>query len=183
MFGLFRRKKKPAPPLDPLAAYDQLLEELERQGADVRRSAATLLALRGELTRAIERDRKRIEDAQRRRGEAVARADARAERTMDRDVLELGKQVFASEEALARTQADAELLLELADELGRRASELRAERTSARARFAAGQLVATALQERTKEFKEALIVDAARDEVERAHALAEIYREEKDRAG
>lgn len=180
MFGLFRRKKAQKPQ-DPLAAYDQLLERLDRQGAEVRKSAATLLALRGELSRAIERDRRRIEDAQRRQAEAASRSDTRGEKTLGRDVIELGKQLAASEEALARTRTDAELLLELADELGRRASELRAERTSARARFAAGQLVSTALQERTAEFNEALIVDAARDEVERAHALAEIYREEKDR--
>jgi hypothetical protein len=34
------------------------------------------------------------------------------------------------------------------------------------------------MRERVARFEQALVVDAARDEVERAHALADIYREE-----
>jgi hypothetical protein len=84
----------------------------------------------------------------------------------------------STRDSLERADADGKLLLEAAAELGDRVVELRRERESASARLAAGGLVTEALRERGARFEQALVVDAARDEVERAHALADIYREE-----
>ena len=52
VFGWFSRKKRSGEaPKDPIAAFDSVIQSLERQGAEVRKSAATLLALRAELGR------------------------------------------------------------------------------------------------------------------------------------
>ncbi len=179
MLGLFRRKGKKRE-ADPLAAFDALLEDLERQGAQVRKSAATLIAMKGELARAIERDERKLADIAARLAEAKVQDDARAVRTLERDKVHAEAQLTASKEAHARGSADAGLLLELAEDLSRKVVDLKAERTSAQARLQAGQLVSEALRHRSAEIQKVLAVDAARDEVERAHALAEIYREEKE---
>jgi len=176
VFGLFR-KKPPAPP-DPLAAFDAFIEALERQAAQVRRSAATLLALRGELSRSADKAQARLGEIARRLAEAQKRQDARAEQVLERDRAEAQRSIAASEEALARAAADAGLLLAAAEDLGRQLSDLQSERASAHARLAAGQVVSAALRQRSAEIAQVLALDEARDEVERAHALAEIYREE-----
>ncbi|MGZ3461402.1 MAG: hypothetical protein ACXU86_23165, partial [Archangium sp.] len=80
---------------------------------------------------------------------------------------------------LHRAEQDGKLLQEAAADLGNRLAELRTERESASARLAVGGLVTGALREQVERFEKVLAVDAARDEVERAHALAEIYREER----
>lgn len=177
-FGFFRRKP-PARDPDPLAAYDQLLEDLERQAAEVRRSAATLLALKAELARGLEGYRQQREELDRRGQVAEQRRDARAETTLLRDAQHLRAQIAASEEALARAEADAALLIETAEGLAREISQLRAERTQARAQIAAGARVTDALRERSDRVLKKLALEAARDEVERAHALAQIYREDR----
>jgi phage shock protein A len=178
-FGFWRRKKAAAKPVDPIAAYDGLVEDLQRQGSEVRRSAATLLALRGDLERDRDRNAKRAEDARVRCAEAAEKGDARAERVLRRDHEQSLKKVQAAEEALAEAEADAELLLEAAREIADQVAELEAERDSARARFKAGQVVTEVLRERAHKFSQVLALDAARDEVERAHQLAQIYREER----
>src|SRR5690606_14579285 len=62
-FGFWRKKRKERKkPADPLAAFDQLIEDLERQAAEVRKSAATLLAIKGELTRSAERYTRQMAD-------------------------------------------------------------------------------------------------------------------------
>lgn len=181
-FSLFRKKKKaPAPPKDPIAAYDGFIEELERQGAQVRRSAATLLALRSELARARERNARRLEDILARQQVAQQRTDAKALATLTRDAQQAEKLLDSSKEALARAEVDAQLLLEGAQELSDEVVELKAERSQARARLAAGQLVTDTLKVRTARIEKVLALDAARDEVERAHALADIYREDQQR--
>ncbi|HSP18393.1 MAG TPA: hypothetical protein VLQ79_02695, partial [Myxococcaceae bacterium] len=47
----FRRRPAPAP--DPLAAYDDLVSDLEGEAAELRRAAATLLTVRSRLGREL----------------------------------------------------------------------------------------------------------------------------------
>lgn len=178
MFGLFRRRKK-APPADPLQAYDGFLEVLERQGMEVRRSAATLLAIRGDLTRTEARHRQRLSELRDRLVEARATGERRAAEILERDEAQLQRVLSNTLEALARATADAELLLEAARELSAQLTELKMERESAAARLTAGLAVSETLRQRSAEVARVLALDAARDEVERAHALAELYREER----
>jgi phage shock protein A len=180
-FWPFGRKKQTAKKEDPLAAFDGFLEHLERQGAEIRRSAATLLALRAELTRTEEKHQKRIGEVRDRISEAKARGDHKSVEVLERDVLQLQKLVDATRESLARAVSDAELLLEAAQGIGRQVEDLREERASAQARLTAGIAVTETMKQRSAEIAKVLALDAARDEIERAHALAEIYREEKDR--
>ena len=176
----FRSKKKTESRAeDPLTAFDGFIEDLERQGAEIRRSAATLIALRSDLTRTEERQRMRLTDVRDRLAEARTRGDHRAIETLMRDEVTVQKLLASTEESLARASTDAELLLEAAKDLGRELEDLRAERTSAQARLAAGMAITTSMRQRAAQFKQVLALDKARDEVERAHALADIYREEK----
>lgn len=183
LFDWLRKKKsekKPEKkPVDPLAAFDQLIEDLERQGAEIRKSAATLLALKGDLARSEERYARRLEDFAKRRAQAEAQGDSKIAATLDRDRVQTESLLSTTRESLNRAEQDAKLLLEAAADLGNRVAELRTERESASARLAVGGLVSGALREQVERFEKVLAVDAARDEIERAHALADIYREER----
>lgn len=179
LFDWLRRKKPEKKPVEPLAAFDQLIEDLERQGAEVRKSAATLLALKGDLSRSEERYVKRLEDISKRHAVAEGQGDSRIVATLERDRSQTESLLRTTRESLHRAEQDARLLLEGAADLGDRVAELRAERESASARLAVGGLVSAALRERVERFEKVLAVEAARDEIERAHALADIYREER----
>lgn len=179
IFGFFRKKKKAQTPADPLAAFDQLIEDLERQGAEVRKSAATLLALKGELTRSVDRYTRRMAELAERYQVAESRADIKAMQVLHRDQQQTENLLKSTREALERAEKDSRLLLEAANEVGSRVTELRTERQSASARLVAGSLVSGAMREQVERIEKVLAVDAARDEIERAHQLAEIYREER----
>lgn len=178
---LLKKTQKPRSRVtDPLAAFDQLIEDLDRQGSEVRKSAATLLALKGELTRTQERYLRRLEEFARRKVLADTQGDTKIAQTLERDRLEAESLLRTTRESLQRAEQDGRLLLEAAAELSGRVAELRAERESASARLTVGGLVSTALREQVERFEKVLAVDAARDEIERAHALADIYREERE---
>ncbi|MBN1207313.1 MAG: hypothetical protein JXB05_20685 [Myxococcaceae bacterium] len=179
LFGFWRRKKKEKKPADPLAAFDQLIEDLERQAAEVRKSAATLLALKGELTRSVERYTRRLGDLAERLEVAGSRGDVKAMQVFHKDQKETEALLKSTREALERAEKDAQLLLEAANEVGTRVTELRTERQSASARLVAGNLVTGTMREQVERVDRVLALDAARDELERAHQLAEIYREER----
>jgi hypothetical protein len=179
LFGLFRRKPKAkAPPRDPIAAFDALLEQLDRQGSEVRKSAAALLASRGELQRSQERYARQQEEIHQRIRTAVERGDPGAQKVLRKDLGLVEAKAQQTDEALAKVAEDAELVLELARSLGEQSASLREERNSARARMDAETLLTGALTERAARIEQVLAVDAARDELERAHALAEIVRED-----
>ena len=180
LFGWFRKKdKKKKAPEDPLAAFDQLIEDLERQAAEVRKSAATLLALKGELTRSVERYSRRLLELDERRAVADSRGDAKSSSVLMRDRQQTETLLKSTREALERSETDSRLLLEAANDVGARVLELRTERQSASARLVAGGLVTGVMRERADRIERVLALDAARDEIERAHALADIYREER----
>ncbi len=177
MFGFFR-KKTTAPLADPLAAYDGVIDSLERQAAHVRKSAATLLALRGELTRDRDRYAKRLVDLEARVAEAGEKGEAKAERVLRRDFEEAKTLQAQTQAALDGAKADAELLMTAAEDLAAKVSALKTERLSAKARFAAGATVSETMRAQVEEFDRVVKLDAARDEVEKAHALADLYRDE-----
>lgn len=180
MFFGFGRGKKTAvrPPVDPLAAFDALLEELEDQARDVRKSAATLLTARAELRRSVERYERMLKELTARQRLAKSRHDARAFGVLERDRAVAERQRDASHAALAQIEVDAELLTATAERLRGQTEDLRLERTSASARLVSGRAVYDSLREQADRFKHAVQLDAARDEIEKAHALADIYRDE-----
>jgi len=178
VFGIFRKKPAPARPLDPLAAYDGVIDSLERQGAEVRKSAATLLALRGELTRDRDRYAKRLADLDSRVTEAAGSQAAKIEKVLRKDRDEAAALKLSTETALEGARTDAELLMSAAEDLATKVAALKTERLSAKARFAAGHTMSVTLQAQVEEFDRVVKLDAARDEVEKAHALADLYREE-----
>ena len=179
--GFFTKKKAPKKPEDPLAVFDQVIASLSRQAAEVRRSAATLLALKGELSRDQSRYQKRLTELDERRSDAQRLEDAKASATLERDRLDAQRRLEETKVALARAVSDAELLKETAEQLGRQVAELEDERLSAKARMSAGVAVTEALKAQAAQLERVLKLDAARDEVEKAHALAELYREDVKR--
>ncbi|CAM4056617.1 hypothetical protein G4177_36005 [Corallococcus sp. ZKHCc1 1396] len=178
MFGFLKRKKTPPASVDPLATFDRLIEDLERQAAEVRKSAATLLALKGELARGVTRYTARLGDIAGRRQTAQERGDAKGVGVLERDRVQTERLLESTRESLRRAERDSGLLLSAAGELGERVADLRIERESASARMAVGGVVTDALREQVERFDRVLALEAARDEVEKAHALADIYREE-----
>lgn len=179
--GFFTKKKAPKKPDDPLAVFDQVIASLSRQAGEVRRSAATLLALKGELSREQARYQKRLKELEDRRADARRAEDSKAELTLEKDRIDAQRRLDETKEALARAVSDAELLKETAEQLGRQVSELEDERLSAKARMSAGVAVTEALKTHAAQLERVLKLDAARDEVEKAHALAELYREDVKR--
>ncbi len=179
VFGFFRKRRPAEAPRDPLATYDALIEELKRQAAQVRKSAATLVALRADLERDLERYKAQAEALKRRRDEALRTNDAAAAATIERDLKELRDRVVASEQAWQSANEDGALLGAAAEALNQQLRALQVERGSARSRLEASRATTEALRAQAERVGRLLQLDAARDEVERAHALAEIYREDK----
>lgn len=176
VFGLFKKKSAPERSSDPIAVFDAVISSLERQGAEVRKSAATLLALRAELARDQEKYSERVLATKQRLDRALG--EPKVEKTLMRD-LTAAQQLFESTKAAyAQADADAKLLMEAAEDLSRQLSELEGERQSARARLFAGAMVSDALRAQVANFDRVMKLDRARDEVEKAHALAELYRED-----
>lgn len=177
MFGFGKKKK--APPQDPLVAYDAYLEDLDRQAGEVRKSAATLLALRSTLTRDQEKYKKQITEAKARLKKSEEKGDAKSSKVFRGDVEHGERMIAGADEALTRAETDAQLLMEAAKDLAQKAEQLKSERASAKVRFAAGLAVTAAMRQEVTKVDKILALDKARDEVERAFALAEIYREDR----
>lgn len=170
------RRRRARRELDPLATYDRLIESVEAEAAAVRRAAATLLALQGEQRRGMERARAQAEQLLARAQETERQGDLEAASQLRVDARQVRKAPEAA--ALQRVEEDAALLVSRARELQERLGALRAEREDAALRLRAGAAVREALQQESERFEQRIALEAARDEVERAHALAELYREE-----
>lgn len=176
VFGFFKKKPTPPKATDPLAVFDAVIASLERQGAEVRKSAATLLALRAELSRDQGKYEQRITTTE---GKLErAEGDPKVEKTLRRDLLEAKQLLERTREAHAQAETNAKLLMEAAEDLSKQLAELAEERQSARARLSAGVMVSDALKAQVANFDRVMKLDKARDEVEKAHALAELYRED-----
>jgi len=177
-FGKKKAKKVPASPADPLATYDEVLASLERQAGQVRKSAATLLAARSALKREQDQLGTRLQSARARLGEAEAADNDRAAHTLRGDVEAMERKLEAADLSLTRAEDDARLLKDAAEGLGKKVATLKEERQSAKLQLTAGRAVSAALQAEVAELDRVLKLDAARDEVERAHALAQVYKDD-----
>jgi phage shock protein A len=179
VFGFFKKKAKvPVAPADPLEAFDAVVQSMERQGEELRRSAATLLALKAQFARDEVKYRAQQKELEARIEEAGQLGDAKAESVLRRDQLETTRRLDETLDARAQADEDAALLSDAARAHADRLAELKDERQRARARLSAGLVVSEALQAQVEEVDRVLKLDRARDEIERAHALADIYRED-----
>lgn len=176
--GFLWKRRAKAPPLDPLATFDGVIAALERQAGEVRRSAATLLAFRAELEREVAKQRDRLRAFEARLAEAERLGDDTAMATLGGDRDEARRRITEGEASLEGVASDARLLKETATSLARQVESLREERLGAQARMATGALVTEAMKAQAAQVERLLKLDAARDEIERAHALADIYRED-----
>ncbi|HUM13546.1 MAG TPA: hypothetical protein VLT82_21545 [Myxococcaceae bacterium] len=180
-FRWFRRRPTPAP--DPIAAYDDLVSDLAGEAAELRRAAATLLTVRARLGRELagmEQVGRTLRD---RADRARAGGDLRAAEVLQADALREDGRASALREELTRTDSDVEQLEEAARRVADQVDRLRQERELAAARLTAGTALASeALRSRSDRIRRLVAVDAARDEVERAHALAEVWREDREGA-
>jgi phage shock protein A len=180
-FRWFRRRRPPPPPPDPIAAYDDLVSDLDAEAAELRRAAATLLTVRARLEREQTHGETTARTLRDRAEQAHSRGDAHAVEVLTADVQRLRRQGDGLAESLARTEADVTALKEAASRVAEQVERLKAERDLAAARFTASStLAAEAQRSRADRVRRLVAVDAARDEVERAHALAEVWREDAD---
>lgn len=181
-FRWFRRR--PVAPPDPIAAYDDLVSDLSSEAAELRRAAATLLTVRARLGRELSGLEQVTRTLRERADRARAGGDLRAAEVLAADVLREDGRASALREELARTGADVEQLEEAARHVAAQIDRLRSERELAAARLTAGTALASeAMRSRAGRVRRLVAVDAARDEVERAHALAEVWREDRESSG
>jgi phage shock protein A len=178
-FRWFRRRPAPAPAPDPLAAYDDLVSDLSGEAAELRRAAATLLTVRARLSRELEGIARVARTLRDRVDQARAGGDVRVAEVLAADAHREDRRESALREELVRTESDVAELEEAARRVAGQVDQLRSERELASARLTAGTaLAAEALRSRADRVRRLVAVDAARDEVERAHALAEVWRED-----
>jgi len=181
-FRWFRRRPPPAP--DPIAAYDDLVSDLSSEAAELRRAAATLLTVRSRLGRELSRMEELGRTLRDRADRARATGDGRTAEVLDTDARREDGRASALREELSRTETDVAQLEEAARRVGHQIHRLRSERELAAARLTAGTALASEAQRsRADRIRRLVAVDAARDEVERAHALAEVWREDQEPSG
>jgi phage shock protein A len=174
----FRRRSAPAP--DPIAAYDDLVSDLSAEAADLRRAAATLLAVRARLGRELSGIEQVGRTLRERADRARGGGDHRSLDVLTADADREERRASALRAELARTDSDVEQLEEAARRVAGQVDQLRSERDLAAARLTAGTaLAAEAQRSRSDRISRLVAVDAARDEIERAHALAEVWREDR----
>ena len=181
-FRWFRRR--PSTPPDPIAAYDDLVSDLSGEAAELRRAAATLLTVRSRLGRELSGMEGLARTLRDRADRARAGGDGRAAEVLDADARREDGRATALREELSRTETDVAQLEEAARRVGHQIDRLRSERELAAARLTAGTALASEAQRsRADRIRRLVAVDAARDEVERAHALAEVWREDREPSG
>lgn len=174
-------RRKPAPPRDPLQAYDLRLDALGERAALLRKSAATLLAVRRDLDRKLQALQAQLTQAQAQAQRAGEDATLRA--VLGGDVERLRRDLEAATGQRARVDQDALALTAAVGTVEDEREQLAREREGASVQLAATGAVLAARPALEDRVDELIQLDAARDEVERAHALAEIYREDAARKG
>jgi phage shock protein A len=172
------RGKRETEPVDPVRAFEQRIDALAARAGALRKSAATLLTVRRDLDRQLESTAKNVETAKANQAKATESGDAQAAEVLgaDRERFERDREHLQAQRDKVATDATA--LTEAVRGIEGDLEQLRRERDSARVQLAASNVLARsrpALEDRVDEL---LQLDAARDEVERAHALAEIYKED-----
>jgi phage shock protein A len=181
-FRWFRRRPPPAP--DPIAAYDDLVSDLSGEAAELRRAAVTLLTVRSRLGRELAGTEEVGRALRGRADRARATGDSRSADVLSTDAEREERRATSLREELVRTDSDVAQLEEAARRVAGQVDQLRSERELAAARLTAGTaLAAEAMRSRADRIRRLVAVDAARDEIERAHALAEVWREDRDGPG
>ncbi|MBL9038790.1 MAG: hypothetical protein JNG84_09770, partial [Archangium sp.] len=128
MFGWLRGKKPEPKRVAPLATFDGVIASFERQASEIRKSAATLLALRASLSADLARDAQRRAGLESRLAEAQQQKDALLESTFLRDIRDTTRRQAETEAALETAKNDAQLLIEAAERVQATLSELKTER-------------------------------------------------------
>ena len=165
---------------DPVAAFDRRLQTLAERAGEMRKSAATLLAARGELDRGIEAAREAEKHARARIVDAAGKPDVAA--VLEADAERAAKRAESLAKDRERFDGEAAALAESVAKVEEEAEVLRRERAAAQARWTASRTVAQASSRAIENnFGEMAALERARDEVERAHALAEVCREDLER--
>lgn len=175
LFDFLRRKKQPE---DPLAAYEARIDALAERAQLLRKSAATLLAVRRDLDRKLAALEAAERELKARQDQALRAGDPEVVRVLKEDLQRLGRDrdpVLEQREKVARDAAD---LSEAVQHVEAESETLQRERDGARVALAAGQAVLGARPALVDDVGAQLRLEQARDEVEKAHALAEIYRED-----
>jgi phage shock protein A len=181
-FRWFRRRPPPTP--DPIAAYDDLVSDLAAEAAELRRAAVTLLTVRSRLGRELSGMEQVAHTLRDRADRARAGGELRTAEVLEGDARREDGRAQALREELSRTETDVAQLEEAARRVAGQVDRLRSERELAAARLTAGTaLAAEAQRSRADRIRRLVAVDAARDEVERAHALAEVWREDREASG
>lgn len=180
MFGWLRRRKARAPE-DPVSAFDQAIAEHQAQGAAIRAAAATLLARRAILKREEEDAERSLDALQNKLRSASLSGDDSALSVLESDLNRAKVSKEVAQERWARVDADAAVLLERAKALTERIERLQSERAEAHSTFELERLLAATQDEGGAAVARALKLDAARDEVERAQALAQTLRAQKNK--
>lgn len=166
-----------------LETYDRAIDALEHQAARVRRSAASLLALRADLIRAVTTTRSRREVLVARKMDANAQGASSLARTLSRDAEELEGHVSVALAQQARVEEEVRLLLASAASLQQELEALRRERADAAVILQAGHaLTTTSGEARRLPVTQLLALDAARDEIARVEALLALWKEEQGSA-
>lgn len=174
----FFRGRRRVEPDDPLAAFDRRIDALAARAAELRRSAATLLSTKGEMTRAQSAARRRAAQVAARAGAAGRAGDDRSAVVLEGDARAAEAEAAGFDRELARVDDDARALAEGTRRIEEELSTLRQERAGAEARLVASTALSGAGRAMAERGHELTALDAARDEVEKAKALAEVYRED-----
>jgi phage shock protein A len=177
---LFRRKPKVV--RDPLLrAFDARIDELSGRASELRRSAATLLATRGELERGKESAAARAKQCRTRSEQAKKGDEAQARAVLMADAEAADQEARGFAEQLSKLDDDSRTIGETARKIEAELAALRQERASAEARLTAAAAVTGASRALAEKAQQIAALDEARDGVERAKALADVYREDLER--
>ena len=164
-----------------MAAFDGRIDALSNRAGALRKSAATLLTVRRDLDRQLEGLGKHAETAK--ANEALAReaSEAHTAEVLAADQERFATQVEHLSEQRAKVVEDASALTTAVQGIERELETLRRERDSARVQLVARDVLSSSRPALEDRIDEILRLDAARDEVERAPALADLYKEDAAR--
>ncbi|MFN7135163.1 MAG: hypothetical protein ACK4N5_24020, partial [Myxococcales bacterium] len=129
MFDWLKKRfaRQPAPEPNPLAPWDERLGVLTRRTSELRRSAATLLSLRGELERGVLKARQQASEARRKAEEPAAQ---RIAVVLAEDAERADKRADELQAELERVRIEADGLAETVRTLEAEAEQLRRERSA-----------------------------------------------------
>ena len=177
-----RFKRKPKVVRDRrLLAFDIRIDELTRRASDLRLSAATLLASRGELERGRDAANERARQHRRRADEAKKAGDAQAQAVLLADTENTETEARGFAEQLVKLDEDARALADTSRSVEAELASLRQELAAAEARLTAAKAVTGASRALAEKADQIAALDEARDGVEQAKALADVYREDLQR--